>query len=406
MEKFPKEVSIENKAVLCNYIESEVNNLYSKIILNKENLIQVLSRYESLSTAEDEIQRSLSTLKGIATEGIYFKIQHKFAIAVSLPVNQPLYSLIQSAFIPSLIVEKTYIRPAQDSLYTVKEISEILFGDKGKSGIDIFEGTRAEFLDFVKIKAKVLIISSTIEVAREIINKMNSTIVIYNGSGFNPIIVQQTADLDLATQGILDATMYNSGQDCTAPNCVFVERSVTKELQEKIIDKLKVLKVGTFNEPNIDITPITRSDTMIYFVDHIIKNREKVIYGGEVNTSKMLIYPTVLLSEFSLSNTFPETYCPLIHLVIFDREEQITEFSLTDVYQKNAMYSTVYGDNEIFMKKTIMLHNKTLHEEEQGNKEFGGYGAEASFIKFPGKKPIYGPILISRTLDSISKEDK
>ena len=63
--------------------------------------------------------------------------------------------------------------------------------------------------------------------------------------GKNPVIVTRSADLDLATQGIVRGAFGLSGQKCSATSRVYVEHSVHDELVDKLVDATAELQVGS-----------------------------------------------------------------------------------------------------------------------------------------------------------------
>ena len=60
--------------------------------------------------------------------------------------------------------------------------------------------------------------------------------------GKSPVIVAADADLDVAARRIAWVKLMNSGQTCIAPDYVLADRSISKELTERIIASIKAFR--------------------------------------------------------------------------------------------------------------------------------------------------------------------
>ena len=62
--------------------------------------------------------------------------------------------------------------------------------------------------------------------------------------GKNPQLVFADADLDSAADAVAFGTVFNAGQCCVSTSRLVVERSIAKELTERVIAVLDKAKVG------------------------------------------------------------------------------------------------------------------------------------------------------------------
>ncbi len=74
--------------------------------------------------------------------------------------------------------------------------------------------------------------------------------------GKNPTIVLGDADMDKAVAAALNASMFSTGQKCTATSRVIVEESAYDEFTEKFIAATRALKVGNGLEAGVQIGPV------------------------------------------------------------------------------------------------------------------------------------------------------
>jgi 1-pyrroline-5-carboxylate dehydrogenase len=103
--------------------------------------------------------------------------------------------------------------------------------------------------------------------------------------GKNPVIVTDTADLDVAAQGIMRGAFGLSGQKCSATSRVFVHEDVYDELVEKLVEATSRITVGnpldqkTFMGPVIDRGAVERFEKA---VEEVTSSGGRVYTGGHV----------------------------------------------------------------------------------------------------------------------------
>ena len=104
--------------------------------------------------------------------------------------------------------------------------------------------------------------------------------------GKNPAIVTETADLDVAAQGIVRGAFGLSGQKCSATSRVYVQEPVYDELIAKLVAATGELSIGdpfdraTFVGPVIDEAAVGRYQRAVAEA----RERGEVLIGGNVLT--------------------------------------------------------------------------------------------------------------------------
>ncbi len=78
----------------------------------------------------------------------------------------------------------------------------------------------------------------------------------------NPTIVLADADLAMATENVVNAAFFSTGQKCTATSRVIVEDAIYDKFLASLIERTKRLKVGNGMEPGIDIGPCVDENQM------------------------------------------------------------------------------------------------------------------------------------------------
>lgn len=402
---------MRNSAFEC--YETICHNLYKTLSKNKKTVIQYLIEYETLKMAEDEFSRSINLLLNINSQKKYLYKRFSGKLSAFLPLNQPLYSLLLQVVIPSLVLEKVYYRPpaAQSNLHSLlyNVISPTC------DNIYICNVSRNKFLcDYVR-QSNIINFTGKYENAIELTKVIpNNIAIIYNGSAINPIVVSTNTStkLNKIVDDVVLTRMYNSGQDCMAPACVFVEKNIVPDFIEILKKKITNLPVGENAKKETVVGPMIEKSSLIEYKSFREKCFDHILIDGHIDEKKQLIHPAVFYFDkvnLEIQNIY---YAPYLILMAFDTLKDIQSYLHTPYCEKHAGYISIYG-KDIYHEnwcsgknKLIPLYEKTLLHTEDGNNEFGGYGLGCSFVSNQGEIKSH-PILLSREIHNImSKKEK
>jgi 1-pyrroline-5-carboxylate dehydrogenase len=161
--------------------------------------------------------------------------------------------------------------------------------------------------------------------------------------GKNPALVTETADLDLAAQGLVRGAFGLSGQKCSATSRVYVHEAVYDQLVDKLVDATQKLSVGnpleqdTFMGPIIDQAAVERFRKA---VDEVKSSGGEIYVGGNVLTDGdyakgNYVEPTVVTAPLDSWVWSEELFVPFVAVTkVKSMEEGLalsndTEFGLT-----------------------------------------------------------------------------
>lgn len=102
--------------------------------------------------------------------------------------------------------------------------------------------------------------------------------------GKNPTIVLKDADLDLATDIVINGAFFSTGQKCTATSRALIEKEIFNDFVALLVDKTKKLKVGNGLEQGVDVGPCVDENQMKTVLDYIEigqKEGANIICGGQ-----------------------------------------------------------------------------------------------------------------------------
>lgn len=364
-----------------------LNNIKEKILENKEEFIKVLLEIETQSVAVEELELCI---KALENNEKYLDKRVK-TIASYLPMNLPLYSLMIYAIIPKLCADISYYRPSTKTIEVSKKIHKLL--DLDKYNINLFEGTRFNYnKDFVK-NADVVIFVGKPENAKKLSEILSlNTMFIYFGVGQNPAIVANNANLELASKKIVDSIMFNYGQDCAKPNIILCKRSLYPEFKEKLLREID----NSMNQK----TSIKSLETFKDVINLLVRDKEYLELGGEVNMSSQTIEPIVITKDFKdVKSNYEEYYAPVFRIMLYDNVNDLKKYFSNQKYKKENMNISLFGDSKYIEKlpSSLVLNDEVVSDIDNGYCEYGGYGENTSYLSYEGIV-INKPLLINREI--------
>lgn len=106
--------------------------------------------------------------------------------------------------------------------------------------------------------------------------------------GKNAQIVMEDANMDLALDAVLWGAFGTTGQRCTATSRLILQKNIHDKFIEKLLDRVKKLKLGYGNEKGVDVGPCV-SESQRNTVDEYVQiglkeDKAKMITGGEKAT--------------------------------------------------------------------------------------------------------------------------
>ncbi|OIU68745.1 NAD-dependent succinate-semialdehyde dehydrogenase [Rossellomorea aquimaris] len=341
------------------YERSElIRKWYDLINEHKEDLAETMTREQGkpIKEAQGEIQYANGFISWYAEEGkriygeqipatqtnkrLFVSKQPVGVVAVITPWNFPA-AMITRKVAPALATGCTVvIKPANLTPLTAlkmaalaeqagipKGVINVVTGDSKAIGEAWLEDMRVRKLTF----------TGSTEVGRQLMKGSADTIkkVSLELGGHAPSIVMDDCDIDKAVEGVVASKFRNAGQTCVCSNRVYVHEDIAEEFTQRLVKKVKELKVGNGLEEGVDIGPLIDEDAVEKVQKHIedaVSKGAKVVTGGKAG--KGLFYePTVLtnVSEDMLCMT-DETFGPLAPISTFKSQEEAIERANDSIY--------------------------------------------------------------------------
>jgi aldehyde dehydrogenase (NAD+) len=256
-----------------------------------------------LSLAKDEILRSAQTLRFYAVEGqsftgevfpqddagqvVYTEREPLGVVSVITPWNFPV-SIPARKIAPALIAGNTVVfKPSSDAPLSALRLTEAFVAAGIPKGVlNFLSGRAGDVGPAITVPPGVRAISFTGSTAAgEQIHRSvgMTTRTQMELGGKNPLIVMDDADLDAAVDLTIKGGFSLTGQACTGTSRVLVMREVKAAFTEKLIARVKALKIGSGMIAGNDIGPLATArqlETVLRYVE-IGKREANWLCGGE-----------------------------------------------------------------------------------------------------------------------------
>ncbi|MFT5544785.1 NAD-dependent succinate-semialdehyde dehydrogenase [Rheinheimera aquimaris] len=161
--------------------------------------------------------------------------------------------------------------------------------------------------------------------------------------GNAPFIVFDDADLDAAAEGLMASKFRNAGQTCVCANRILVQSSVYEAFIEKLVEKVKLLRIGDGLEKGTDIGPLI-DDKALQKVTELTQSAlddgATLLLGGHHHSfGERFFQPTVLgnvTAEMTISQQ--EIFGPVAAIQQFDTEQDAIELANSTEYGLAAYF--------------------------------------------------------------------
>ncbi|HEV7610979.1 MAG TPA: aldehyde dehydrogenase family protein [Steroidobacteraceae bacterium] len=140
--------------------------------------------------------------------------------------------------------------------------------------------------------------------------------------GNNAIIVDETANLDLAVPGIVFGAVGTAGQRCTTTRRVLVHRSRAAELERRLIAAYGQVRIGDPLVADTLMGPLIDKGSVERYSSAIAAAREqggRLLYGGKVlPTPGNFVEPALVRASADMAVVRTETFAPILYLIAYD----------------------------------------------------------------------------------------
>jgi len=271
-----------------------------------------------------------------------------------------------------------------------KGVANIVTGSSSLISDKLFEDKRVRKMSF----------TGSTPIGKKLMSKASDQVkrISLELGGNAPAIVLPDADLDNAADAIVDNKFENSGQMCNGINVVLVHKDVKAEMTQKIIDRVKTIKVGPGDQEDTQVGPLINQkaiDKVEYLVADAKKQGAQVETGGakaDISTSTLFYQPTVITGvERTMAIAQEEIFGPVAPIITFEDEDEAIDIANASPYGLAAYFfsnniNTVYKISEKLEFGMIGVNGTQLSVPQApfGGIKESGMGSEGSHFGLDG----------------------
>ncbi len=173
-------------------------------------------------------------------------------------------------------------------------VVNFLTGSGSTIGDALIEDGRVRFIAFTGSRDVGLRINELAAKPRKGQRWLKRTILEMGGK--DAVVVDETADLDAAAEGIVSSAFGFQGQKCSAGSRAIIVEKVYDQVLQKVIEKTKKLTMGDVTKPETYMGPVVDENAMKKITDYIEvgKKEGRLVVGGGHHGPGYFIEPTVI----------------------------------------------------------------------------------------------------------------
>lgn len=225
--------------------------------------------------------------------------------------------------------------------------------------------------------------------------------------GKNPAVVCLDADLEKASEGCVRSAFGLSGQKCSALSRLFVHHDVKTALLEKMVEKIRKLRVGDPTDREVFVGPVINAEATDRFDRAAGEARRdgRVLCGGERATGPGLehghfVQPTLVELPLNHRLSRDELFLPFLTVETFDALDEALDRCNALPYGLTAgVFSEKSEDVERFMDR---VEAGVLYANRATGATTGAWPGVQSFCGWKGSgstgKGGCGPYYVSQFL--------
>jgi aldehyde dehydrogenase (NAD+) len=172
--------------------------------------------------------------------------------------------------------------------------------------------------------------------------------------GNNAVIVDESANLDLAVPAIVFGAVGTAGQRCTSTRRVFAHAAIADELERRLIHAYRQVRIGDPLDAGTLMGPLIDPRAVESFQAAIAAARAaggEVLYGGQVlRRPGNFVEPTIVRAHNDWPIVQTETFAPVLYLIrVATLREAIAEQNAAAHGLSSALFTDRLQSAETFL---------------------------------------------------------
>jgi len=283
-------------------------------------------------------------------------------IGVITAFNFPVAVWAWNAFIAAIAGDVVIWKPSSSTPLTavaVQHICNAVLKRNGYPGIfNLIIGKGSTIGELMLKDKRLPLISFTgstamgRRVAKVVSQRFGKTILELGGN--NAIIIDDTADLDLAIPAIAFGAVGTAGQRCTSTRRVITHTGVTDTLIQRLINAYKQVNIGDPLQKGTLMGPLLNQgavDVYMEAINAITVAGGEIVYGGKpIAGTGFYVEPTIARVNNDWDIVQNETFAPILYIIEFEELGEALELhNAVPQGLSSSMFTTNLQHAEMFL---------------------------------------------------------
>jgi len=190
-------------------------------------------------------------------------------------------------------------------------------------------------------------------VGEVVAKRFGSTILELGGN--NAIVIDDTADLDMAIPATVFGAVGTAGQRCTSTRRIIIQENIMDGFVERLVKAYKQVRIGDPLEEGTLMGPLVNAAAVADYEQAIVEVKEaggEILIGGKAIAEKdgFFVEPTIVLGDNKWEIIQKETFAPILYIIPFKTIDEAIEIH-NDVPQglSSAMFTMNMQHAEQFL---------------------------------------------------------
>lgn len=326
------------------------------------------------------------------------------------PWNYPI-QLVVGPLVSAVAAGNTVIvKPSENTPHSAAILRQIVSEVFNENEVVVVEGAVETSTALLKLPFNHIFFTGAPEIGKIVMAAAAKTLasVTLELGGKSPVIVDETADLSVASKRIAWGKFTNNGQVCVAPDYVFVHASKTKAFIEAMTSRIKEFygDNAATSESYMRIVNSRHFNRVKTYLEDSVNAGATVVYGGKHNEGDNFIEPTIVM-DVPLDSALmqEEIFGPVMPVIPYnDLQEVVDLIRLKEkplalyIYSKNKkninhiLQSTRAGGTCI-NNNTVHFSHPNLPFGGSNNSGIGKTHGKFGFITFSNERAVYKQVL-------------
>lgn len=283
-------------------------------------------------------------------------------VGVITAFNFPVAVWAWNAFLAAIAGDTVIWKPSPKAplcAVAVQQICNRVMQQQGYAGIfSLFIAEQPALVEQMVQDERLPLISFTgsVPVGRRVASLVGQRLgrTLLELSGNNAVIVDETADLDMAVRAIVFGAVGTAGQRCTTTRRLIVHESLYEELVGRLVKAYAQVQIGNPLEKEVLMGPLIDQVAVEGYraaLDEIKKEGGEILHGGRVLTRPgYFVEPTIVRAQNHWPIVQRETFAPILYVMTFKTIDEAIAMQ-NDVKQglSSALFSNDVRRSERFL---------------------------------------------------------